>query len=53
VGASRGKGNAERLLEGYIGVRVTDFYPAYDKLPGHHQGCWSHVIRKPKELSEN
>jgi hypothetical protein len=53
IGKSRGKGNAEKLLQGYNGIRVTDCFKAYDKLPGEHQVCWVHILRKAKDLSVN
>lgn len=49
---NRGKGNAVELLgEGFQGVRITDGYPAYKSLPGAHQICWAHVLRKARELA--
>lgn len=49
VGKSRGKGNAENLLQDYNGVRVTDCFKTYDKLPCEHQVCWVHILRKTKD----
>lgn len=53
IGRNRGKGNAEALLNGYNGVRVTDGYAAYKNLSGEHQTCWSHPLRKLKDLKES
>ena len=33
------------LLDGFSGVLVTDFYPAYDSLPFLQQKCLIHLIR--------
>jgi transposase len=50
---SRGKGNAQVLLgDNPDGVRITDCYGAYKRLPGKHQVCWAHFKRKARELSE-
>jgi len=53
IGESRGKGNAEKLLQDYRGVRVTDCFGAYKNLVGDHQVCWVHILRKAKDLSIN
>jgi len=54
VGKNRGKGNAEKLLgDNKDCIIITDFYAAYKNLPGKHQACWIHFIRKPKELAMN
>lgn len=53
IGKNRGKGNAADLLKSYHGVRVTDCYPAYKNMPGEHQVCWSHIIRKARDLKDN
>jgi hypothetical protein len=53
IGKSRGKGNAVDLLKSYSGIRVTDCYGAYKNLPGEHQVCWSHIIRKARDLKDN
>lgn len=59
AGASRGKGNAEKLLgEDFNGFVVSDDYGAYRNMK-RHQLCWAHLIRKFRdmarsgELSEN
>lgn len=53
IGKSRGKGNAADLLKSYNGVRVTDCYPAYKNMRGEQQVCWSHIIRKARDLKNN
>ena len=41
------------MLKSYHGVRVTDCYGAYKNLAGEHQVCWSHIIRKARDLKDN
>lgn len=53
IGKSRGKGNALDLLKSYNGVRVTDCYPAYKNMAGEQQVCWSHLVRKARDLTTN
>jgi transposase len=53
TGKNRGKGNVEKLLKAYEGVRVTDCYAAYKNLPGKHQVCWVKFLRKARDLSTN
>lgn len=53
VGKSRGKGNAEDLLKGFNGVRISDCYAAYKNLKGSHQVCWAHIIRKARDLADS
>lgn len=53
LASSRGKGYAEELLKGYVGVRITDCYPAYKLLKGLHQICWAHLYRKINDLLTN
>lgn len=53
VGQSRGKGNAERLLGDFTGVRVTDCYGAYKNLKGLHQICWAHLVRAARDLAKS
>jgi transposase len=44
--ASRSHVVAQRLLgERFRGVLVTDFYAAYNLIPGYHQRCWVHLLR--------
>lgn len=50
---SRGKGNAEALYgKDYRGIRITDCYGAYKKLPGLHQVCWAHLYRVARDLAQ-
>ncbi len=53
IGKNRGKGNALELLGDYNGVRVTDGYAAYKNLSGEQQSCWSHPIRKLRDLEKS
>lgn len=53
IGKNRGKGNAQDLLENYADVRVTDCYSGYKNLKGTQAVCWSHVIRKFRDLKNN
>lgn len=51
--ASRSHEVAEALLgEAWAGTLVTDFYAAYNLLPGRHQRCWSHLLRDLHALKE-
>lgn len=51
--ASRGHQVALRLLgNGFRGVLVSDFYAAYNLIPGLHQRCWVHLLRDLHELKE-
>jgi hypothetical protein len=44
---------AQRLLgERFRGVLVSDFYAAYNLIPGLHQRCWSHLLADLHELKE-
>mgnify|MGYP000730050305 CR=1 FL=1 len=52
IGKNRGKWHAGQLLDGYAGVRVTDCYPAYKNLDGEQAVCWSHIIRKSRDLKK-
>lgn len=38
------------LGDGYSGVRITDFLPNYKNLPGDHQVCWVHLLRRIRKL---
>jgi hypothetical protein len=50
---SRGHQVALRLLgPSFQGVLVTDFYAAYNRVPGRHQRCWTHLLRDLHELKE-
>ena len=35
----------------FPGALVTDFYAAYDHLPGRHQRCWAHLWRDIDDLA--
>jgi transposase len=51
--ASRGHQVAQRLLgERFRGVLVSDFYAAYNLIPGYHQRCWVHLLRDLQALTE-
>lgn len=53
VGESRGGGNVEKLIgNDYDGFVVTDDYGAYKKLK-KQQLCWSHLIRKFRDLAKS
>jgi len=44
---------AQRILGAdWRGWLVTDFYAAYNLIPGHHQRCWSHLLRDLHDLKE-
>ncbi len=44
---SRGSVVALGLIGGdFRGVLVSDFYAAYNRLPGRHQRCWVHLLRE-------
>jgi hypothetical protein len=49
--ASRSHRVAQRLLgERFRGILVSDFYAAYNLIPGLHQRCWTHLLRDLHEL---
>lgn len=51
--ASRSHVVAQRLLgERFRGVLVSDFYAAYNLIPGYHQRCWVHLLRDLHALKE-
>ncbi len=51
--ASRSHQVAQRLLgERFRGILVSDFYAAYNLIPGLHQRCWTHLLRDLHELKE-
>lgn len=51
---TRGKGNAEQMLDGFSGCLTTDCYGAYKRLPGiAHQVCWVHILREAKEVARS
>jgi len=44
---------AQRLLgPDFRGWLVTDFYAAYNLIPGRHQRCWVHLLRDLRALKE-
>ncbi len=44
---------AQRILGAdWRGWLVTDFYAAYNLIPGHHQRCWVHLLRDLHDLRE-
>jgi transposase len=50
---SRSHEVALRLLgERFRGVLVSDFYAAYNLIPGLHQRCWTHLLRDLHALKE-
>ena len=57
LGKNRGKGNAERLRgEGESAknqVGISDDYPGYHKTFKHHQLCWSHPLRKFRDIKNS
>jgi transposase len=56
IGRNRGKGNSVELVgEDYEGVVISDFLANYKNMPGdgEHQGCWSHLLRKTRDLKNN
>jgi transposase len=50
---SRSHHVARHLLgERFGGILVSDFYAAYNLIPGLHQRCWSHLLRDLHALKE-
>jgi transposase len=50
---SRSHAVAQRILgPNFRGWLVTDFYAAYNLIPGHHQRCWVHLLRDLHALKE-
>jgi hypothetical protein len=44
---------AQRILGAdWRGWLVTDFYAAYNLIPGRHQRCWSHLLRDLHDLKQ-
>lgn len=43
---------ALRLLEGFDGVLVSDFYASYNAYTGSKQRCWAHLARDLHDLKE-
>jgi hypothetical protein len=50
---TREGGFLKEYLEGFGGVLVSDFYSAYDALPGRKQRCLIHLIRDMNQLLLN
>jgi transposase len=51
---TRGKNNAEEILQGFSGCLTTDCYAAYKHLPGvEHQVCWVHILREATEVADS
>ena len=50
--ASRAGAVAARLLRGFAGVLVSDFYGGYNIYTGRHQRCWVHLLRDLHALKE-
>jgi transposase len=42
----------ERMLAGFRGVWVSDFYSGYHYYPGLHQRCWVHLLRDLHDLKK-
>jgi transposase len=50
---SRGHRIAQRILgAAWRGWLVTDYYAAYNLIPGRHQRCWVHLLRDLHALKE-
>jgi transposase len=50
---SRGHLIAQRILGAdWRGWLVTDFYAAYNLIPGRHQRCWVHLLRDLHDLKQ-
>jgi len=50
---SRSHHVAQRLLGAHFrGVLVSDFYAAYNLIPGRHQRCWAHLLADLHALKE-
>lgn len=49
---SRAGAVAQRMLRGFRGVLVSDFYGGYNAYTGRHQRCWVHLLRDLHTLKE-
>ena len=49
---SRAAAVPEKILAGFTGTLVTDFYAAYNYTDGKHQRCWVHLLRDLRELEQ-
>jgi len=52
VRAGRDKGVVQRMLSGFGGTLVSDYYAAYNVYMGEHQRCWPHLLRDIHELRQ-
>ena len=50
---SRAAAIPEKLLQGFTGTLVTDFYAGYNHTPGKHQRCWAHLLRDLRDLDQD
>jgi transposase len=50
--ASRSHCVPEVVLEGFLGILVSDFYGGYHYYLGLHQRCWVHLLRDVHKLKE-
>ena len=53
LGKTRGKGNADDLLEDSNAVVISDDYGAYRTLNQPHQLCCAHILRKLRDLARS
>lgn len=55
LGKSRGKGNAQKIImaEHPHQTGISDNYPAYDNIFENHELCWSHPLRKFRDLKDS
>lgn len=55
LGKNRGKGNAQKVIlaKNPEQVGISDDYAAYDNVFAQHELCWSHPLRKLRDLSES
>jgi transposase len=42
----------ERVLQGFLGILISDFYSGYHYYLGLHQRCWVHLLRDVRELKQ-
>lgn len=55
LGKSRGKGNAQKIIlpEHSHQTGISDDYAAYDNIFQSHELCWSHPLRKLRDLKDS
>jgi hypothetical protein len=54
IDPSRSAKVAEQLIgREYAGTLATDFYCAYNSIPGRHQRCWAHFYRALEDLRQH